>query len=301
MGDVAATVRRLGGIASWGELRRTHRRCVLDRAVADGSVERVRRGRYQLPDAAEHLRAARAAAATLSHLGAAVHLGWKVATPPAVPTVTVRRKRHLTEQQRADLEVHWSDLAAADRQGDVTTPLRTVLDCARVLPFTEALAVADSALRNRDVHPAALRDAAARSRGPGSAAVRRVAAYADPRAANPMESVLRALAVEEGYVLVPQLTVADSGLFLVADLGSEQLRLVLEADGFEHHGTRRGLRKDCRRHTELAVFAWSSMRFSYEDVMYHQDWTRWALRSWRVVRAGGIPDRPPAGRQDMAA
>ena len=72
--------------------------------------------------------------------------------------------------------------------------------------------------------------------------------------------------------------------------------LAVEADGFEHRGTRRGPRRDCRRHTELAVFGWSSLRFSFEDVMVEPDWTRWALRSWRVVRGGGIPETPPLRR-----
>ena len=74
--------------------------------------------------------------------------------------------------------------------------------------------------------------------------------------------------------------------------------LAVEADGFEHHGTRRALRKDCRRHTELAVFGWSTLRFPFEDVMFQPAWTRWALRSWRVVRDGGVPDTPPLRMPD---
>jgi very-short-patch-repair endonuclease len=120
-----------------------------------------------------------------------------------------------------------------------------------------------------------------------------VATSADGRAANPFESVLRALCIEEGFELTPQLQIADSGLYAIVDLGSEELRLAVEADGFEHHGTRKGLRRDCRRHTELAVFDWSSLRFSFEDVMAEQAWVRWALRSWRLVRAGGVPEDPP--------
>jgi very-short-patch-repair endonuclease len=67
----------------------------------------------------------------------------------------------------------------------------------------------------------------------------------------------------------------------------------VEADGFEHHGTRRGLLKDCRRHTELAVFGYSSLRFAFEDVMGQQEWVRWCLRSWRDVREGRMPGDPP--------
>ena len=185
----------------------------------------------------------------------------------------------------------------------MTVPVRTVVDCARTLPFAEALAVADSALRSRRVDPEELGRAAAAAVGPGSTAVRRVARHADARAANPFESVLRARTLEEGFDLVPQLVVSDGGLFAVVDLGSDELRLAVEADGFEHHGTRRGLVRDCRRHTELSVFGWSSLRFSYEDVMLQPAWTRWALRSWRDVREGRSPQVPPrrTGRQDMAA
>ena len=120
-----------------------------------------------------------------------------------------------------------------------------------------------------------------------------MAEHATGRAANPFESVLRALTIEEGFDLTPQLQIADSGLFAVVDLGSEELRLAVEADGFEHHGTRRGLRNDCRRHTELSVFGYSSLRYAFEDVMGDQAWVRWSLRSWRDVRAGRVPGDPP--------
>ncbi|MDX6294410.1 MAG: hypothetical protein QOH50_3485, partial [Kribbellaceae bacterium] len=43
--------------------------------------------------------------------------------------------------------MHWADLSVAEREAGVTEPLRTVLDCARTLPFGEALAVADKAVQ----------------------------------------------------------------------------------------------------------------------------------------------------------
>src|SRR5690606_24132480 len=112
-----------------------------------------------------------------------------------------------------------------------------------------------------------LRSAAATLRGPGAAGARRVAEHADRRAANPLESVLRALTIEVGLSLTPQLEVADAGLYAVVDLGSEELRLIVEAEGYEAHGTRKGLRRDCRRHLLFAIHAWTSLRFAYEDVM----------------------------------
>ncbi|HET7761419.1 MAG TPA: DUF559 domain-containing protein [Phycicoccus sp.] len=294
MTSVSATLAALGGCATWSELTAFHSRHALRRAVLRGTVLRTARGRYALPQVAEHRRAAAARTATLSHLSAALHHGWKVKTPPTAAWVTLPRSRRLRPHHRAGLEPRWADLTDGEVRDGATTPLRTVVDCARVLPFDEALAVADSALRSGSVTLPGLRHAAARARGTGSAGVRRVARWADGRAANPFESVLRALAIEEGYRLVPQLVVAEPGLFAVVDLGSEALRLAVEADGFEVHGTRRSLRRDCRRHTGFAVHGWSSLRFSYEDVMHEPDWVRWVLRSWRDVREGRPPSPPPS-------
>jgi very-short-patch-repair endonuclease len=293
MSSVAHTLRRLGGCATWTELRRAHSGRALRRACASGAVVRTARGRYALPEVDAHRALAAARTATLSHLSAALAHGWRVKAVPDVAWVTVRRKRRLRPGDLVGIRPHWSDLTAGERAAGVTAPVRTVLDCARVLPFDEALAVADSALRSGAVSAEGLREAAASTRGPGATAARRVAEHADGRAANPFESVLRALALEVGLELTPQLVIAEPGLFAVVDLGNEQLRLAVEADGFETHGTRRGLRKDCRRHTELAVHAWSSMRYVYEDVMFEQEWTRWALRSWGDVRSGRPLSTPP--------
>lgn len=290
---MADTVRRLGGCATWTEVCRVHSRRALARACAAGTVVRTARGRYALPEVGAHRSLAAARTATLSHLSAAMAHGWKVKSVPDVAWVTVRRKRRLRPDDLVGIRPHWNDLTSAERAAGVTAPVRTVLDCARVLPFDEGLAVADSALRAGAVSVEMLREAAASARGPGATAARRVARHADGRAANPFESVLRALAIEVGLELTPQLVIAEPGLFAVVDLGNEVLRLAVEADGFETHGTRRGLRKDCRRHTELAVHAWSSMRYVYEDVMFEQDWTRWALRSWSDVRSGRPVSTPP--------
>ncbi len=290
---MAGSVAFLGGVTTLRELRARHTVRLIRRAVSDGAVLRVAKNRYVLPSAQDQFRVAQSRSAVLSHLSAAVHHGWKVKTVPSETWLTVRRKRHLRPSQLLGVRPSWAELGPGDARHGVTTPLRTVLDCARVLPFDEALAVADSALRARDIGRQEFVDRASGLRGTGARAARRVAAHASGRAANPFESVLRALTIEEGFDLTPQLEVAHSGLFAFVDLGSEELRLAAEAEGFEHHGTRKGLRKDCRRHTEFAIFGWSSLRFSFEDVMYEQAWVRWALRSWRDVREGRVPGDPP--------
>lgn len=291
--DVAETVIRLGGVTVWSELRTAHPARLIRRSVVDGTVVRATKGRYVLPSTAAQLAIAQSRSAALSHVSAAVHHGWKVKTVPDAAWVTVPRNRRLREKQRVGIRPHHAELGPDEVRHGVTVPLRTVLDCARALPFDEALAVADSALPGRAVTKAELREAASRAAGPGARQVRRVAAHADASAANPFESVLRALCIEEGFELAPQLELWAPGLYAVVDLGSEELLLVVEAEGFEHHGTRKGLLKDCRRHTELAVFGYSSLRYAFEDVMGDQPWVRWTLRSWRDVREGRVPGDPP--------
>jgi hypothetical protein len=71
----------------------------------------------------------------------------------------------------------------------VTSPARTVVDCARTLPPRDALAIADAALASRRVTPAALASAVARAKGwPGARQARCVVALADGRRESPLES-----------------------------------------------------------------------------------------------------------------
>jgi hypothetical protein len=71
----------------------------------------------------------------------------------------------------------------------VTSPARTVVDCARTLPPRDALAIADAALASGRVTPAALALAVARVKGwPGAPQARRVTALAEGRRESPLES-----------------------------------------------------------------------------------------------------------------
>ncbi|HQV91218.1 MAG TPA: DUF559 domain-containing protein [Phycicoccus sp.] len=296
--SVADTIRALGGWATRRELRDHHSLRQIRKACATGEIHRQTEGRFVLPTLEDHRRLAVQCRGRLSHLSAALHHGLLVKTVPEQAWVTIPRDRGTRRSIPEGVSLHRGDLSGdtGPQSRHVTSVLRTVIDCARTLPFDEALTVADSALRSRKVTAAQLTAAATAAKGPGSAQVRRVADRADGRAANPLESVLRALAIEEGLILTPQLQVADSGMFAVVDLGSVDLRLILEADGFETHGTREGLRRDCSRHTEFTIFGWDSLRYTYEHVMFDQEWTRWTFRVWKATRAGTIPESPPRRR-----
>ena len=286
----------LGGCATWRALAEETPPRAVRRACSAGASHRTRRGRCALPTAEEHRREAHRLTGVLSHLSAAVAHGWEVRTQPDQPWVTFPRKRHLLEEDRARVHARWRDLDPKEREPGVTSPVRTVLDCAASLPFDAALTVADSALRAGDVTEAELIAAAQSLRGPGSTRARTVVALADHRSANPFESVLRAIALEFTELrFEPQLQIWDSGLWATVDLGDERAMLVLEAEGFAHHRSRQDLVRDCRRYTELTVWGWAILRFSWEDVMLHPERVRWAIHAWLERRAGRpVPPPPPA-------
>jgi very-short-patch-repair endonuclease len=292
--DVVQALAQHGGGATWSQLRAHVSDRALARALRDGRVRRLARGRYVVLTADRDRRAATVSSAVVSHLSAAVAHGWAVKWPPAEPWLTVRRNRNLPPPRRRGLNVTYRDLSARERRRGVTGFVRTVVDCALKLPFDEALCVADSALRSGDVTREQLTEVGRTLRGPGSHRARRVLAGADGRAANPFESCLRAIALDvSGLSVVPQHLVADSGCYATVDLGDAARRLALEAEGFENHGTRATLERDCRRYTELATCGWRLLRYTWHDVMHRSTWVRWTM-SAVVAELDGLPrPRPP--------
>ena len=61
------------------------------------------------------------------------------------------------------------------------------------------------------------------------------------------------------------------------DLVDERLKLVVEADSFEHHGSRKALVIDCARYDNLVADGWTVLRFAWEQVMFQAAWVRSTL------------------------
>lgn len=275
--DAAEAVRRLGGVCTWRQLRRAVPWRRIASAVEAGEVVRLRRGLYGLGGADEAMAVARRLTGTLSHRSAALHWGWKVKATPRRPDVTLARHRRLPRGAPEVATVHWRNLPPDHLRPHVTSPARTVVDCCLDLPLDEALSVFDSALRSglprREV------TALAMTLGPRQRArVLRIARQADPRAANPFESVLRAIALGvPGLTVEAQVRLRYDDLYARVDLADESLRIVIEADSHEFHAERRAFDRDCRRYDELTVRDWIVLRFTWEQVMFHPDWVRQVL------------------------
>lgn len=280
----ADLVHQFGGRASRADLLRYTTEDAIKRAVAVGDLNRAARGIYVLPA----LSAARAAAATcrgvVSHESAAQLLGLPTLFRPVAIHVTAPRGARPAAQKNVIL--HRRELAPAEVLDDVTTPLRTVLDCCLSLPFREALAVADSAARMVPRFEEEFGAAASRP-GPGRARRLLVARHLSAAAANPFESGLRGALIGAGLTsFTPQVCIDTCPGRPCVDLADVERRIVLEADSFLWHGNRDALRADCKRYDELVCDGWIVLRFAWEHVMFEPEWVISIVRD-AIARVDG--------------
>lgn len=286
--EMAQIIAQCGGTASRAELRDVMSQTALTRAVREGTLLRPRRGLYTLPGLDASIEGAHRASGVVSHRSAALLHGWGVLHAPKTPEVTVPRHLRLSSPRRTGLHLRWRTLDPEDTSDGVTTPLRTVIDCARDLPLPESLSVADSALRSGAVTRAGLDGVALPRTGRVRAA--RVLELASDRADNPFESGLRALALEAtDEPWVPQAPVTlRNGRVLHADAGLAEARVALEADSHQFHKSRSDIVRDCNRYDEMILAGWIVLRFAWEHVMFHADWVREVI-AWVVGQRLGVP------------
>ncbi|MBA3907820.1 MAG: DUF559 domain-containing protein [Pseudonocardiales bacterium] len=265
--DPVAFVRAVGGRAAAADVVAVSGRRRLYEAVASGRLVRARRGVYTLPALADPLAIAAALGGVVSHASAADLLQVDLVRRPEVVHVTIPRGARSRSDPRA--RIHWTRrLPPEDVDQGLTVPLRTVLDCATTMPFAEALAIADGMLAARYLTREGLVAAARASRGAGRAARIRVAEAADHRADNPFESVVRAIVIEAGVGgFVPQVEIRLPRRVVRVDLADVDRRIVIEADSFEHHGSRQALVRDCGRYNDLVAAGWLVLRLPWEEVM----------------------------------
>lgn len=265
--NIRDTLNEFGGAASYAELRAVHSRREIERAVDEGKIVRVARGRFVQRVSKDALLAAQRRHATVAVESAAQMHGWPIGAPSKFHWISVPRGRKLTQKQK--LGVYVIRTAAT---GIVTQPLQTVLDSARHLRFPDALAIADSALRAGDVGIVELLAAARGARGPGATRIRRVAEDASLLAASPLESVLRGVAIELGMNVVPQMSIELPGFTVHPDLVDPELRIIIEGDTWFHHAsTPDKFNRDVQRYTMLVAEDWLVLRFIWQHAMLERD------------------------------
>lgn len=287
--DPVEFLTRCGGLSAARPLVAVCGRTAVSAAVRAGMVVRTGRGRYALVQVESALRAAHGASGVLTHTSAAAWWGWEAKLVPGAAHVTVPRNRR--PRQMPGVHLWFRDLPQGDVVAPgVTSPLRTVLDCASTLPFDEALAIADSAVRHRCVGREELRLAAQNSPGRGHGRRVKVALAADGRADNPFESVLRAVALDVGLDVVPQVPLYTPSGWVRPDLLDSERGLAIEAESFTWHGRREQLVHDTRKYNDLGLLGLLLLRFSWEHVMLRQEYVSAVLGR---ARAGVAPWKGP--------
>jgi hypothetical protein len=269
--DLISQVTALGGVCDRATLVRLRSAAEVDGALQDGVLVRDARGRYALPTTRPALRTANRVAGVLSHRSAAQYWGWAQKAPPPLPEVTFDRNRRVDRSLRPILVPHWCELAPDDIEGSVTSQVRTLVDCMRNLPWDEAVAIVNSAIRADDFTQAEIQLIAERTRGRGRRRIIEVATAVTGQCANPFEAVLYAQALMvPGLHVTPQLEVAVPGQkrTIHPDLGDPVLAIAIEAESFEWHGKPAHLSRDCRRYNTLSLLGWHVIRFSWWQVMH---------------------------------
>jgi very-short-patch-repair endonuclease len=268
--DPVRVVQDAGGAATTGHLLSRVSRWELRECVRSGRLSRAGRGVYVLPGLPADLVAAAELRGLVSHLSAAQFWRFDMVREPDVLHVTVAHGA--SRSARKGTVIHRARTLEADRDRPlVTSVVRTVLDCASSLPFREALAVADSALRY-GLDRAQLMEAADKARGPRGRRRRQVATYANGRSANAFESALRGVLIEAGITsFVPQFAIRTGARTVHADLADPLTGVALEADSFEFHGNRADFRRDCERYDELMAAGWTVLRLPWELVMFEPE------------------------------
>ncbi|WP_405058325.1 DUF559 domain-containing protein [Kribbella sp. NBC_01505] len=292
MQPVDEIVAQLGGWATSAQLRQLVTRSALEQAVSRGDVERVTRGVYAVPDLGPERLTALAYDGVASHLSAAHLWGLPLLNPPPEPHVILPPRRHPRSVRPAVL--HWAPVTLDERQNRMTSLLRTVVDCTRILPFGEALALADAALRTGNLSRYELKNATIAMHGPGRPTALRVATAATALAESFLESILRGLLICAGFTeFEPQVVVRDAGGFIGrVDLGHRAARLALEAEGYGYHSSAPAFAADCRRYNNLIAAGWLVLRFTYQQITQEPAWVIDRVRTTLALRTASTTLAP---------
>ena len=150
----------------------------------------------------------------------------------------------------------------------ITTPARTWLDCAALIPLEHLVAMADAATRRGLTRPDELdRMTHWAYRRRGVAVARRAIPLIDPRAESPGESLLRVHLVLGGVPRpVCNHDVVEQGEWLArADLAWPEFRVLVEYDGLLHLDESRR-RSDARRRNLLQERGWLVITATADDL-----------------------------------
>lgn len=183
----------------------------------------------------------------------------------AAPAGSAHAKRRGLRPQRVRLP---DDHITTHRGLSVTTPARTWLDCAALMPIHHVIAMGDAVLHRGLATPDELTGIihwAYRRRG--VAVARQALPLLDGRAESPMESIVRAYAVLDGLP-APECNIdiyAGNRWIARVDMCWPDAMVIVEYDGAVHL-TDEQRRRDARRRNELQEAGWLVITVTADDL-----------------------------------
>jgi very-short-patch-repair endonuclease len=243
--------------------------------VAAGRLHRVHRGVYAVGHPVLTVNGRRMAAvlapgpgAALSHASAAAL--WEI-RPTSATRIDITVRSTAGRGKRPGLRIHRTptlrDDEITEHQGiRVTTPARTLLDLAAILPHRALERALDQA-EIRQLYDLASFDAMARAHE-GERGARRLRRALDEDGDpvltdSELEEIMLALCHEHQLEQpTPQAWVAG----LKVDFLFAASRLVVETDGYRYHRTRRAFERDRERDAILARAGYRTLRFTHRQL-----------------------------------
>jgi hypothetical protein len=276
--------RQHGVIARWQAFECGLTKAALDHRVAKGLLIVLHPGVYAVAGAPktweQSLMAARLAAgrgAVVSHRSAARL--WKLTESGddiveiTVPRPGSPRLRGVIVHRSTDLVPHhtmvWQRLP-------LTNPLRTIVDLEAVLRTDLVEDALDRGLIRRLYSIASIewmRNELGRSGRNGAGAIRRILderalgaeppdGMLEPRMARLLRDAGLPPAAFQYVILTP-----DGRFLAVVDFAYPELRLAIEVDGYEVHGTPKAMARDFVRQNGLVRYRWQVLRFTWTQVV----------------------------------
>jgi very-short-patch-repair endonuclease len=191
-----------------------------------------------------------------------------------VPRARRLRPKRVTIHRLADLTVAQTTVR---RRIPVTNPLRTIVDLAAVLAAEDVEDAIDTGLAPPSLFSIraieATRDELSKQGRHGTGVL---AAILDERALgnavndSKLESCMARLLRRAGLPAARfhHVIRTPAGVFLAeVDFAYPEVRLAIEVDGFEKHGTPRAMAKDFVRQNGLVRYGWHVLRFTWRQVV----------------------------------
>lgn len=243
---------------------------LIEKAVAGGSLVRIRRRWVAIPDADPILMAAARAGVVLSCVTQARRLGLWVLDDGAFHVAARAHAGRIAVAERT--VVHWAEPLVARGPGILEDSIENVLAAvASCQPYERALAIIESAIRQGRIEPAAFRRLALPARA------KDLLDAAQPYSDSGLETFIVPRLAWMKVRIVPQVWIAGHRVdFIIGE------RIALQIDGGHHVGRQRT--SDISHDARLMLMGYHVIRVGYEQII--DDWPAVQDTIMRAVAQG---------------